>query len=145
MEKKRESDMTSKKSNKLPHYKVYTRLAPSKIHGVGVFAILQIKKGTYIFHGDDEEMVWINKSKLKNIPKAIKKLYIDFCVKDGNKYGCPNNFNQLTIAWYLNNSKNPNVVCDKDYNFYAKRDIKKGEELTANYSTYSEEISSDRL
>jgi hypothetical protein len=140
--------MTSIKSKNLPHYKVYTRLAISKIpgvKGVGVFAILPIKKGSNIFYGDDAEMVWIDKSKLKSIPKELKKLYIDFCVKVGNKYGCPKNFNQLTIAWYLNNSKNPNVVCDKNYNFFAKRNIKKGEELTADYSTYSEEFSSDRL
>ena len=51
----------------LPHVKVYTRLGPSKIHGVGVFAILPIKKGTYIFYGDDEDMVWINKFKLKDV------------------------------------------------------------------------------
>jgi hypothetical protein len=133
------------KSKKLPHYKVFTRLAPSKIHGVGVFAILPIKKGTYIFYGDDAEMIWVDKTKLKNIPKDVKKLYIDFCVKDGNKYGCPSNFNQLTMAWYLNNSNNPNIGCDRNYNFFAKRNIRKGEELTADYSTYSEDFSSHRL
>jgi uncharacterized protein len=123
---------------KLPHYKVYTRLAPSKIHGIGVYAIRSIRKGTYIFFGDDEEIIWINKSELKNLSKEIKKFYEDFCVKKDYSYGCPKNFNNLTISWYLNHSDHPNVNCDKNYNFFAKRNIKKGEELTTDYTTYSE-------
>ncbi len=125
-------------SQKLPHYKVYTRIAPSKIHGVGVRAIIDIKKGTYIFYGDDEELIWINKSKLKKLPKEIQKLYNDFCIKKNDMYGCPQNFNLMTPAWYLNHSPKPNVASDKNYCFYASRNIKKGEELTVDYSTYSE-------
>ncbi len=123
----------------LPHYKVYTRLKPSKISGVGVFAIRDIKKGTAIFYNDEEsEMIWVDKKRGKKLPKEIKKLYKDFCVLKKGKYGCPENFSSLTIAWYLNHSEKPNVFSDKDYNFYASRNIKKGEELTANYNTYSE-------
>jgi SET domain-containing protein len=45
----------------------------------------------------------------------------------------------LTVGWYLNQSKeNPNVLCTDDYDFIALRDIKKGEELAVDYSTYSE-------
>jgi SET domain-containing protein len=43
----------------------------------------------------------------------------------------------LTLAWYLNHSDRPNVAADKNYNFYSIRRIKKGEELTADYDTYS--------
>lgn len=126
----------------LPHKNTYTRLGASKIHGVGVIAIQNIKKGARIFYGDeDTKMVWVEKDKLKGLPKEIKKLYDDFCVvidKKGKKlYGCPVNFNQMTVSWYLNHSEKPNVGCDKEYVFYALRDIKKGEELTVNYNTYS--------
>jgi len=127
---------------KSPHKNVYTRLAPSKIHGVGVIAIKNIPKNTSIFSGDeDSKMVWIEKKKISDEPKEIKKLYEDFCVTRKKKgrieYGCPENFNTLTVAWYLNHSEKPNVYCGKDYLFYSLRDIKKGEELTVNYSTYS--------
>ncbi len=122
---------------KLPHYKVFARICRSKIHGVGVRAIFDIKKGTYIFYGDDEPIFWVEKKKVKRLPNEIKKLYEDFCIIRGDLYGCPKNFNQLTPAWYLNHSKNPNVACDKGYSFYALRDIKKGEELTVDYKTYS--------
>jgi len=44
----------------------------------------------------------------------------------------------LTPAWYLNDSQTgPNVYCDAHYDFFAMRDIKEGEELKADYSTYS--------
>jgi hypothetical protein len=129
------------KSN-LPHKNVLTRLKPSKVHrgGVGVFAICDIKKGSPIFGDDDDEIIWVNKKSLTSLAKPLRKLYDDFAViKDGGKkYGCPRNFNLLTLSWYLNESKDPNVECDKNYRFFALRDIKAGEELTVNYATYSE-------
>lgn len=123
---------------KLPHYGVYVRIARSKIHGVGVVAIRKIKKGTYIFYGDDADLVWVERKKVSRLPSELKKLYKDFAVVRRNKYGCPTNFNLLTPAWFLNHSKQPNVACDENYNFYAIKDIKKGEELTVDYDSYSD-------
>jgi hypothetical protein len=123
-----------------PHRSVYTRLRPSKVAkgGVGVFAIRKIQKGRAIFSGDGDQMVWIEEGALPNKPKEIRKLYEDFSVMKQKRYGCPPTFNQLTPAWYLNESKTPNVACDSEYEFYALRDIKPGEELTVDYSTYSD-------
>jgi SET domain-containing protein len=122
-----------------PDIGTYTRLKPSKIHGVGVFAIHLIPKGTNIFYNDTTKMVWINKSEIKDLDKELKKLYQDFCIGKGNELGCPENFNSLTIGWYLNESKdNPNVRFTKDFDCIAIRDIKEGEELLANYSEYSD-------
>lgn len=132
-----------RKAKRGPHYGVYVRLAPSRIHGVGVVAIRRIPKGTYIFYGDDDELVWINKAVSRQQPKEIRRLYRDFCVSRGQQYGCPRNFNQLTPAWYLNHSKTPNVGADEQYRFYALRNIRKGEELTADYSTYGDESYSE--
>ena len=130
-----------------PHDGVFTRLAVSKLHGVGVFAIRRIKKGTYIFPDDKGRLQWLNLEQLKKLPKEVRRLYDDFCIiKDGGAlYGCPRSFNNLTVSWYLNESKKPNVGCDKNYNFYALRDIKTGEELTADYSTYNEFASQQLL
>ncbi len=125
---------------KLPHYEVYTRLRPSPIHGVGVFAIRDIPKDTYIFTGDNSKMVWVDKSVVETQEVEIRKLYDDFCIIKGNKYYCPDNFNNMNVGWYLNGSKeNPSVRCDDNYDFYALRDIKKGEELTVDYSMFSDE------
>jgi SET domain-containing protein len=123
----------------LPHEGVYTRLKPSDIHGVGVFAILDIPKDTYIFNGDNSKMVWVDKSVIDELDEEIKKLYDDFCIIKGNKYFCIVSFNNLNVGWYLNESKDdPNVGCDDNYEFYALRDIKKGEELTMDYSSFCE-------
>jgi SET domain-containing protein len=120
----------------MPHKNIYTRLQPSSIHGIGVYAIRDIPRGTNIFLGDEGKTIWISKDKIKNIDPELKKLYYDFCVIKKDKLGCPKNFNSLTAGWYLNESRdNPNVRCDEGYDFFATRDIKKGEELTVDYST----------
>lgn len=130
-----------------PHRNVFTRLRPSKIDkgGVGVFAIRKIRKGTQIFKGDNDEMIWINETELPRSPKETRQLYDDFAIINTCKgdrltrYGCPLNFNRLTVAWYINDSDRPNVACDQTtYDFYALRDIEMNEELTVDYSTYSE-------
>jgi hypothetical protein len=131
-----------KKGNQMPHDGVYTRLRPSKIHGVGVFAIRDIPKGTDLFPHDDAELVWKKKSVLGlgRLPKEIRRLYQDFCVieEKGHLYGCPASFNLMTVSWYLNASKKPNVSSDKHFNFFASRRIKVGEELTVDYDTYNQ-------
>ena len=86
-------------------------------------------------------MRWVTAKTLKGLPREVRRLYEDFCViKDGGKlYGGPKNFNVLTVGWYLNESKTPNVAPDDKFEFYALRDIKVGEELTLDYSTFGEE------
>jgi hypothetical protein len=128
------------KEDKFPHQSVFVRLKVSE-HGVGVFAIKDIPANTNIFQNDTAKMVWIDQSKVKNLEPELKKLYDDFCVIEDNKYGCPESFNQLTVGWYLNHdSNNPNVICDKNYDFYSMREIKIGEELKVDYSTFSDDF-----
>jgi len=118
---------------------VYVRLGKSKIHGVGVFAIRRIRKGAKLFMGDDGGVTWVDTRDTMRLSKEIRRLYKDFSILKGDRYGCPSNFNCLTPAWYLNESRtNPNVRCDGDYEFFALRDIKRGEELTVDYSKYSD-------
>ena len=126
----------------LPHEGVSTRLGASKLHGVGVFAIRDIPKGAYVFVDDDADIVWVDNNYLEGLPPEIRRFYDDFAIIKGNKYGCPASFDQLTISWFLNDSKEPNVAANKEYRFYALRDIKKGEELTVDYDTYSDPLTS---
>jgi SET domain-containing protein len=48
------------------------------------------------------------------------------------------------MAWYINEpikGTQANVACEKDsYEFVAERDISAGEELTVDYSTFSERL-----
>jgi len=121
-----------------PHADVFTRLAPSRIHGVGVIAIRRIRKGTYLFNHDNTQIRWVPETVVSRLPKALRAFYEDFTVKENGRFGCPKNFNQLTPSWYLNHSDHPNVAFDSNDEFFALRDIRANEELTVDYSTYAE-------
>jgi hypothetical protein len=122
-----------------PHRGVFVRLKPSKLHetGVGVFAIRPIPRQTRLFADENEEVFWMPKTLL---PKSgpLRKLYDDFAIIKGKRYGCPVSFNRLTPAWFMNESKKPNTRCDENYDFYTVRDIRAGEELTVDYATFSD-------
>jgi SET domain-containing protein len=123
---------------KLPHIGAFVRLKPSRLHGIGVFAIRDIPKGTYVFRGDNEDMLWVKVSATGRLDEEVKKLYRDFCVLRDGKYGCPRSFNLLTPAWYINHSEKPNLAADETFDFYSTRRIQKGEELTLSYKRHSD-------
>jgi len=79
-----------------PHSGVYVRLRPSKLDkkGVGVFAIRVIPKATRLFADENEELCWIPKASLPK-GKTLRKLYDDFAIIKGDRYGCPTSFNRL--------------------------------------------------
>ncbi len=127
------------RDERLPHEGVYTRLGRSKLHGVGVFAIRRIPKGTNPFETDDSKSMWVKQDRIQNLPPQVRELYGDFGVLRDGRWCVPTNFNKLTPGWYLNCSKdNPNMACDDALEFYALRDIEEGEELTVDYGTFSE-------
>jgi len=109
-----------------------------------VFAIRKIRKGTQIFHGDeDTQYTNLDKSGVEAISPELRELYEDFCIirNHGQLYRCPTNFNLMTISWYLNEPKSgeqPNVRCGENDLLYALRDIDPDEELTVDYKTYNE-------
>ena len=127
------------RSARLPHDGVYVRLQPSAIHGLGVFAIRDIPKGAKIFGDDDEVIVRVPAQVVRALRGDKRSLYVDFCVLEQGEYLCPRSFNELTVSWYLNHSDEPSVECDQELTFFAARRIRRGEELTADYRTYSED------
>jgi uncharacterized protein len=127
----------------LPHSSVYVRLGLSRLHGIGVFAIRAIPAGTNLFANDRVELVWVDRSILDSaeLTPAERRLYMDFGIARGDRIGCPVNFHNLTPGWYLNEPApggEPNVRVDTDLNFFARRDIAEGEELTVRYAEFSD-------
>lgn len=108
-------------------------LQPSKIEGVGVFAARDIPSGSPLELFDDEEALFVRISDItdEEEKKAIEK----YGVEDNGGYFIPKNWHKMCIGWYLNHSDIPNVHHDNGENYYALRDIKKGEELTIDYKT----------
>lgn len=123
----------------MPHEHVYVRLGPSPIHGVGVFAVRDIPRGTPVFGDDDQPVIRVPARLVRRLRAESRTLYEDFCVLRGNEYLCPPSFNLLTVSWYLNHSDTPNTRCDQDLRFVATKRIRKGEEVTADYRTYSDD------
>jgi SET domain-containing protein len=121
----------------LPHHDVYARLAPSPIHGIGVFAIRDIPAGAAVLEDPGISLTPIPKETVDALDPSHRRLYEDFCVLEDGAYFSPPSFNQITIAWYLNHSDSPNLSYGLGSAFYAVRLIRKGEELTADYHTYS--------
>jgi len=121
----------------MPHEDVYVRLAPSVIHGVGVFAVRDIPKGAAVFGEDDEPVIRVPAKAVRRLRPELRRLYEDFGVLCGGEYICPRSFNLLTVSWYLNHSDTPNTRCDSDLRFVTTRRIHKGEEVTADYRAYS--------
>ncbi len=102
-------------------------------YGVGVFATHDIKEGTYLrlFGNDDKGG---DRRRPKN---EIPELFQEYCIDKGDSMIALKDFGSMPVGWYLNHSKNPNTI-NKEYHYYASRDIKAGEEITIDYNTLEE-------
>ena len=117
----------------------YCRLKPSKIGGVGVFAIRDIPENTNPFYGTKEAKWYkFNISELKDLDKEILELINDFFVIEEDETVLIPEFglNGMDISFFLNHSKNPNIKTNEGFNFITLRKINKDEELLVSYGTY---------
>ncbi|MDP3901658.1 MAG: SET domain-containing protein [bacterium] len=118
----------------------YCRLRPSKISGVGVFAIRDIPPETNLFRGQNNER-WqtFKMSELEILDKDVLKMIDDFFVieKDGTVRIPKSGLNGVDVSFYVNHSEKPNAkTIDGGFSFKSLRKINKGEEITASYAAY---------
>ncbi len=109
---------------------VYCRLAPSKIHGIGVFAIRDIPMGTYLTLARDFR---IPSGYFHLILPEIQELILDRMVFRLSE----------TLFWFQSPNKDANLVAFMNHSDdpnsngnYAIRDIKKGEEVTEDFRRF---------
>jgi len=113
-------------------------LAPSKIEGVGIFATHNIKKGgRLLIFPEKEKIRFFSHSQRASLDKLRRKFIDRYCPEDKKGYYCPMSFNSMSTGWFLNHSEKPNAFCDEKYNYFAKQNIKKGEEITIDYRKIS--------
>lgn len=119
----------------------YCRIRPSKIHGVGVFAIRPIPINTDIFKGSKTKFFGFAKKQLKKVPASVKKIIYDFCVVENEKVWIPRfGLNSIDVSFFLNHSNKPNVKFnEKTGSFETLRPIKTREELSVDYSDFEED------
>ena len=112
-------------------------LQPSTVKGIGVFVLHDIAEGTFLelFRKDFQEEI----REVKDVPEELR----GFCLnRSDSKLLCPKFFNRMDIGNYVNHSENANMRYEKGKGYFAKRDIKQGEELLANYRDLVEPESS---
>lgn len=116
---------------------VLMEIRPSKLEGVGVFALRNLKLGQKIIIQNEEEfnnqIPW---SEFEKLDDKQKQMVFSFAIGTPKGFVAPANlnFNNLSGNWFLNHSCNGNVGFDKQGNFIAIRDIQKDEELVYDYA-----------
>lgn len=124
---------TSEKLNK----EVWATIKPSNIHGIGVFAIRDIPKGTKITTNTLETenidlFLPITEEEFNNIIPEIQEIILDRMLYKENQFEFVINPNaEIIIQSFMNHSSNPNTD-----GRITLSDIKKGEELTEDYTQY---------
>lgn len=119
----------------------YVMIKASPVHGIGVFAIRDIPKGTQdIFSQGVGEWIEVSKEEVEALPKHSRDLVENHCLFDEKNYFIPDyGFKLVDLVIYLNHSDTPNVVSKNDgERFEAIRDIVCGEELFVDYGTIVE-------
>jgi SET domain-containing protein len=116
----------------------FVMIKPSPLHGIGVFAIRDIPKGTRnIFSQGVGEWIKLTITEVEALPKHSKDLVENHCLFDEDVYYVPDyGFKLVDLVIYLNHADTPNVVSINDGEFFeAIIDIKAGEELLVDYGT----------
>ncbi len=129
--------MTSLKERLHDHLKneVYCRLGVSTIHGVGVFALRDIAKGTLPLRSMvTHDEIKFSRIELKQVPGSVRKHLSDFCLVEGGRVYVPEiGMNAVNLSVYLNHSKTPNLFFNEQDELEALFDIARGTELTIDY------------
>ena len=121
---------------------VYCRLGISPVHGIGVFAIRDIPKGTKPLSSllKIKEFSF-SKKEINKLHASVKKEVRMFCYYDKDEYLVPSiGLNSMNMAFYMNHSKTPNVEFQKNNDIVALRKIKANEELFFDYDLAFDEV-----
>lgn len=116
---------------------VWATIKPSPVHGVGVFAIRSIPKGQKYtdFHTLGlAEMYTLERDEFAGLTPEIQALILDRALVHEEQpitFMSPNA--QVDLRAFMNHSSTPNTD-----GFVTLRRIKKGEELTEDYTSFGE-------
>ena len=122
----------------------YCKFGVSKIHGIGVFAIRDIRKDTNPFIGVDENKRFIEYSEdeINELNPDIRDYVKSLFIRTEKTYPISERgLNDIGVFNYMNHSDNPNIAVSfkssmtKLCPFLTIRDIKVGEELCWDYRT----------
>lgn len=107
---------------------VKVRLAPSKIHGVGVFAITDIPRGVRLHLGLFPQKFDLSYGNFNKLFPEVRELLLERWpnIVNGSSFLYP----ETNVVAYMNHSDKPNYDAINDVTLSS---IKKGEEIVENY------------
>lgn len=107
---------------------VKLKVAPSEVHGVGVFALRDIKKGERVYANAVPCLVDVPYKDFNKLPDETSQMILEHFpqVVNGSHFMCPDTLMQM----YLNHSNECNYDNQTDK---ALKAIKKGEEVFEDY------------
>ena len=118
---------------------VPTRLAPSLIHGLGVFALAPIARGTPVWRFAKGLDMEFSPDIVDGLPEHVRSFFSHYGYLDRNVKRIILCFDD---ARFVNHSDTPNIVTDYAQDRYgldvALRDIAAGEEITMDYAGFEE-------
>ncbi len=103
-------------------------LRPSLIEGAGVgcFAVNAISQGARLYFPD-------NAPNRKLAKADISDAHLKYCpLLESGLYLAPANFATMSVVWYINHARDPNVEAI-DWKLFTAKDIEPNEELTLYY------------
>ncbi|OGC52058.1 hypothetical protein A2982_02455 [candidate division WWE3 bacterium RIFCSPLOWO2_01_FULL_39_13] len=117
---------------------VKTKIGPSKINGIGLFADQFIPKETPVWKFMPGFDLVISKDQIQNLSEPARKQFLKYA------YFNPETSKYILCfddARFSNHSNNPNTISvdsfdDEEGVDVAARDIQEGEELTCNYKEF---------
>ena len=118
----------------------YCRIKPSKVHGVGVFAVRDVASKTNLFPEASryDKFFKVPEKVFDVADNEVKTMVSDFFSKsqDSFVYIPYRTLNTLNISAYINHSSDPNARFDPNGSVYAISDISAGEEVFVDYDNF---------
>ena len=117
---------------------VKTKIGPSKIHGIGLFADEFIQKGKIIWKFAKRFDLMIEEKTISELSEPGKNFFLKYAYMDP---GCKKYILDFDNSRFMNHSKNPNTISiypaeEKIGITIASRNIKPSEEITGNYHEF---------
>ncbi len=119
---------------------IKTHLAPSEIHGLGLFTDEDIIKGQVIWEFYPIIDKSIDKRWFETLPPVVQESVRHYAWVDDGEY-----YLSLDNDRFMNHSDDPNIENDHDKFCIANRDIKAGKELTCDYQQYGTKYQKTRV
>ena len=112
------------------------RLKPSRVcSGVGLFSILEIKKGEIILNDVTADNTYIKWDEIPNLKGDVKNYLNSICNSDKDGLYLSRTSNNINLAYFVNHSDDPNVFHDLTLDrFVAIKDIGIDEEIVCIYN-----------